>query len=94
MAQQAICRGRSDIASIVIEMSAAPREIGFSGSTPRTKMQDFKSAKSARRFVSVHAAVYNTLKIQRQLIPVRASTVFEPRRVLERGDNCSSIRLP
>jgi hypothetical protein len=29
------------------------------------KMQGFKSAKSAQRFVSVHAAVYNTFNVQR-----------------------------
>jgi len=28
------------------------------------KMQGFKSAKSAQRFVSVHAAVYNTFNVQ------------------------------
>jgi putative transposase len=32
------------------------------------KMQGFKSAKSAQRFVSVHAAVYNTFNAHRHLI--------------------------
>ncbi len=32
------------------------------------KMQGFKSSKSAQRFVSVHAAVYNTFYVQRHLI--------------------------
>ncbi len=32
------------------------------------KMQGFKSARSAQRFVSVHAAVYNTYNVQRHLI--------------------------
>ena len=32
------------------------------------KMQGFKSAKSAQRFVSVHAAVYNTFNVQRHLV--------------------------
>ena len=31
-------------------------------------MQGFKSAKSAQRFVSVHAAVYNTFNVQRHLV--------------------------
>jgi transposase-like protein len=32
------------------------------------KMQGFKSARSAQRFVSVHAAVYNTFNVQRHLV--------------------------
>src|ERR1700730_9423879 len=32
------------------------------------KMQGFKSIKSAQRFASVHAAVYNTFNVQRHLI--------------------------
>jgi putative transposase len=32
------------------------------------KMQGFKSAKSAQRFVSIHAAVYNTFNVQRHLV--------------------------
>jgi transposase-like protein len=32
------------------------------------KMQRFKSARSAQRFLSIHAAVYNTFNLQRHLI--------------------------
>jgi putative transposase len=35
------------------------------------KMQGFKSAKSAQRYVSVHAAVYNMFNVQRHLISRR-----------------------
>src|ERR1700747_703379 len=48
------------------------------------KMQGFKSAKSAQRFVSVHAAVYNTFNVQRHLIS---------RPTQERRDSCCSINL-
>jgi len=40
------------------------------------KMQGFKSAKSAQRFVSVHAAVYNTFNVQRHLIGRRTHPRF------------------
>jgi putative transposase len=48
------------------------------------KMQGFKSAKSAQRFVSVHAAVYNTFNVQRRLIDS-----FEPPRI-----NLGAMRQP
>ena len=65
-----------------IDMLAALREIGFSGShqqglrsndraetrSHRFEVHDFKSAKSAQRFVSVHRGVYNSFNVQRQLI--------------------------
>jgi transposase-like protein len=33
------------------------------------KMQRFKSPGSAQRFLSIHAAVFNTFNVQRHLIP-------------------------
>ena len=40
------------------------------------KMQRFKSSGSAQRFVSVHAAVYNTFNVQRHLISRRTLRRF------------------
>src|ERR1700730_15483471 len=43
-------------------------------------MQGFKSAKSAQRFVSAHAAVYNTFNFQRHLISHPTQRQFRNRR--------------
>jgi transposase-like protein len=40
------------------------------------KMQRFKSAASAQRFLNVHAAVYNTFNLQRHLISRSTLRIF------------------
>jgi putative transposase len=44
-------------------------------------MQRFKSAKSAQRFISVHAAVYNTFNVQRHLVSRPTHRQFRKRRM-------------
>ena len=40
------------------------------------KMQGFKSAGSAQRFLSVYAATYNTFNVQRRLISAKTHRAF------------------
>jgi putative transposase len=44
------------------------------------KMQRFKSARSAQRFLRIHAAVHNTFNLQRHSSPDRRCGPFEPKR--------------
>ena len=39
-------------------------------------MQGFKSAGSAQRFLSVHAATYDTFNVQRHLISAKTQRAF------------------
>jgi putative transposase len=39
-------------------------------------MQRFKSARSAQKFLSTHAAVYNTFNVQRHLISAQSHRVL------------------
>jgi transposase-like protein len=57
----------------VLDLLVQPRRDQAAARRER-KMQGVKSAASAQRFVSVHAAVYNVFNVQRQLI-WRAGTV-------------------
>jgi putative transposase len=62
--------------SRVCEEIIAPRiRISLSGDEER-KMQRFKSARSAQRFLSMHAAVHNTFNLQRHLVSRSTLRIF------------------
>jgi putative transposase len=44
------------------------------------KMQGFKSARSAQKFLSTHAVVYNIFNVQRHLISAQSPACYAPRR--------------
>jgi putative transposase len=47
------------------------------------KMQRFKSAASAQRFLSVHAAVHNTFNLQRHLVSRSTLRIFRSEAVAQ-----------
>jgi hypothetical protein len=62
-------------------------------------MQRFKSARSAQRFLSMHAAVHNTFDLQRHLVSRSTLRISAPRRRTNGGmrsrprDRASSVGL-
>jgi transposase-like protein len=50
------------------------------------KLQRFKSARSAQRFLSIHSAVHNTFNFQRHLISRSTLRIFRAEATAERQD--------
>ena len=48
-------------------------------------MQGFKLARSAQRFLSTHATIYNTFNVQRHLIPRKTLRQFRNHAMSLRG---------
>ena len=59
------------------------------------RIQRFKSAGSAQRFLSTHAAIYNTFNVQRHLIFRQTLRQFrgEASEDMASGDRCSSMGI-
>jgi putative transposase len=55
------------------------------------RMQRFKSAGSAQRFLSTHAAIYNTFNVQRHLISRRTLRQFRAEAMNQGGRNCCGM---
>ena len=49
-------------------------------------MQRFKSARSAQRFLGIHAAVYNTFNLQRHLVSRSTLRTFLAAAAVQRQD--------
>jgi putative transposase len=52
------------------------RKFASADPTVERKMQRFKSARSAQKFLSTHAAVYNIFNVQRHLISAQSHRVL------------------
>jgi putative transposase len=55
------------------------------------KLQQFKPARSAQRFLSMHAAVYNTFKLQRHLGSRSTLRIFRTRRRTNGGNAVAAV---
>jgi transposase-like protein len=67
-----------------LETEQSSREFSSGGTTTERKLHRFKSAKSAQRFLNMHAAVHNTFNLQRHLISrstLRICGSSEPRQL-------------
>ena len=71
-------RGRSR--GVTVAKLSAEERFAVSGYLPTRRrehrMQRFKSARSAQKFLSTHAAVYNTFNVQRHLMSARSHRVL------------------
>ena len=57
------------------------------------KMQRFKSARSAQRFLSMHAAIHNTFTLQRHLVSRASLRIFRAEAANQWHDAVTAVRL-